>query len=95
MYYYNNENGTFGIIQLINREDFIFNDPALELNRARILSRLREEGVKILAEEAYVTPPPTSPTVNQTPDLLIIGGFSIGGIAAVVAVVYVLRRRSI
>jgi CubicO group peptidase (beta-lactamase class C family) len=94
MYYYNNENGTFGIIQLINREDFIFNDPALELNRARILSRLREEGVKILAEEAYVPPPPTSPPVGQNPDLLIIGGFSIGGIAAVVAVVYVLRRRS-
>ncbi|MHA2264872.1 MAG: serine hydrolase domain-containing protein [Candidatus Thorarchaeota archaeon] len=95
MYYYDNENGTFGIIQLINREEVAYNDPAFELSRARILSRLREEGVRILAEEAYVTPPPTTPSVNQTPDLLIIGGLSVGGIVVIAVAVYVLRRRSV
>jgi CubicO group peptidase (beta-lactamase class C family) len=91
MWYNEVDDGRYGYVLLINREDGLGRSPSFSLSKLQIENLLHQQGRAMTSWTNLTT---STTTTNQGLDLVLLGGVSAGAAVVVVAAVFILRRRS-
>jgi hypothetical protein len=97
MWYQERENGSYGIMLLVNREDVMGRSSSFNGQKFLILSLLHQQGRAMTDWTNWTTDPTTSLTTTTTSDTgfdwVLLGGVSVGAAVVVVTAVFILRRK--